>query len=102
MSVDPNRLVPTTTEKKAQIFDYNKSRDWLNPISMSQLQRAVKAQAVTVVLNGTQYDIGYGYKNKAHGPSNLIQLKRSDGNFAPFGYIAIQRIMEFNFEDEHK
>lgn len=77
------------------------SRDWLNPISMSKLQRAVKEKQKDVVLDdGVKYNITYGFKTTypASGETReSIKLQRADGQFVPFAYVSLKRIREFDF-----
>ena len=77
--------------------------DWINPISMSMLQKAVKRKAATVVMNGIEYGITYDlYLDlPASGERReVVKLKRTDGGYAPFGYVSVSRIKRFQFEDE--
>ena len=67
---------------------------------MSALKRAVESKRKTVILNGNQFDITYGitwhYKLTEDAP--CIMLRRSDGEPVPFGYVAIKKILEFQYE----
>lgn len=73
--------------------------DWLNPISMSKLQRAVKRGDETVELNGTIFSIEVvEWWSYYDGTRKSVKLKRVDGQFAPFGYISLKRILSFDFE----
>jgi hypothetical protein len=77
------------------------SRDWLNPISMSKLQAAVKAKKNDVVLDdGLRYNITYGIKRTSAilgDELESIKLQRADGQFVPFAYISLKRIIDFDF-----
>jgi hypothetical protein len=94
----------TSTDRNAEMFDLrDKDKDWLNPFSMSSLKRAVKDKKKTVILNGNEFSITYGIYFKATilEPRESVMLKRTDGEFVPFGYIPIIRIQEFVFEADH-
>ena len=98
-------LVPvsTTTTAKAIEFDTRPDKIWMNPISMSQLQAAVKKRAKTVHLNGREYAITYGinFRSKVMDEDReCVKLKRTDGGYAPFGYVSMARIMAFTFEGD--
>ena len=105
--LDEHRSLPpasTSTERHAEFFDNNtKDKDWLNPIAMSSLKRAVAKKKKIVVLNGTEFSITYGiyFRSTVLEPRESIMLKRTDGEFVPFGYIPIVRIQEFIFEADH-
>ena len=91
--------------KQAFEFDTRPDKIWLNPISMSQLKRAVLKKSKTVALNGRMYNITYGesYTSKVTGEvRECVKLKRVDGIPAPFGYISMKRILAFEFEGEDK
>jgi len=73
--------------------------DWINPISMSMLQKAVKRNAKTVVMNGIEFGITYGHMIQLiDGPYEMVKLKRTDGLLVPFAYMGIERIRRFEFE----
>jgi hypothetical protein len=94
-------IVPTTTKDRAEFMDSKADRDWLNPISMSKLQKAVKVRAKTVELNGNDFNIEYGimWKSKVlEKEYECICLRRKDGCIVPFGYISVKRILDFRFE----
>ncbi len=95
--------VETTTEERASVFDDRPDRDWLNPNSMSALKRAVEKKAKTVTLNGNKFDIIYGiiWEYKLSDDRECIKLKRSDGSFAPFGYVSLKKILDFEYEGHH-
>jgi len=86
------------------MFDESsKERDWLNPMAMSELQRAVKDKRTTVVLNGIEFEIKYEIKwhSKVLNTRDCIRLKRTDGFYAPFAYVSMARILNFEFEDDN-
>jgi hypothetical protein len=91
------------TQKHAKELDERRaaSRDWLNPISMSKLQRAVNEKKKDVVLDdGLRYNITYGIKTTSKITGEVhdsIKLKRADGAFVPFAYVSLKRIKEFDF-----
>jgi hypothetical protein len=97
---------PTTvTDRNAELFDESsRERDWLNPIAMSSIQRAVKRKHENVILNGIPFSIEYGvmWKSKLIPDYECICLRRVDGGSVPFGYISIKRIQEFKFEGDDK
>ena len=82
--------------------DTSKERDWLNPIAMSELQRAVKAKRKKVTLNEIEFEIQYGiqWTSKVLEARDCIRLKRVDGDYVPFAYVSMARILNFQFEDE--
>jgi hypothetical protein len=96
----------TVSSKEADVFDHkHKDRvDWLNPITMSQLKTAVIAKKKTVVLNGLKFNITYGiiFHSKVADDYEQILLKRADGGYAPMGYVKLDKILNFNFEDKEK
>ena len=101
-----NLLFDTVTvgEKQASYLDSkrDKTRDWLNPIAMSSLQRACAAKKKTVVLNGIMFAITYGEIFKLmSGDRECVKLKRTDGGYVPFGYVSLDRIRRFKFEADH-
>lgn len=79
-----------------------KETDWLNPIAMRELQIAVRGKKKEVVLNGTKFRIEYGYswKSEYDGEHPLVKVSRMDGAYAPFGYISVKRINEYDFESD--
>jgi len=88
------------TDRIAQVFDSRVDRDWLNPNAMVVLQEAVKARRKKVELNDVKYSIEYGvfFRSTILEPRESVRLKRLDGFFAPFGYIPVQRILDFDYE----
>lgn len=93
--------VETVTETEASVFDNRPDRDWLNPNSMSALKRAVERKDKRVFLNGREYNITYGIEWESYkltGDRECIKLKRVDGEMAPFGYVSLKRIREFEYE----
>lgn len=94
----------TMTAAMAETIDAARSKTWLNPIAMSQLQAAVKAKKKEAVLDGTRYSITYGIQFRSKVLDTVtesVKLKRTDGQFVPFGYVSMKRIMEFDFERGH-
>lgn len=102
--LDDARVTPqveTTSQRNAMEFDDRGAKTWLDPISMSKLQVAVKAKKKTVVLNGREYNITYGHfiNLPASGDKReCVKLKRVDGVMAPFGYVGLDRLDKFDFE----
>lgn len=102
--MDDARNVPpisTASPSEALEFDQRPDKMWMNPIALSTLQRAVKRNQKTVLLNGREFSIEYGiyFDLPASGERReMVKLKRTDGSFVPFGYIAMKRIKEFTFE----
>ena len=94
----------TITSREADVFDQRPDRDWLNPISMRELQIAFTNKRKTVVLNGRSYNITYGiiWHSKLIGDYRCIKLTRTDGDIVPFGYISEKRIRDFDFENPGK
>jgi hypothetical protein len=91
------------TSKEATVFDATTktNRDWLNPIAMDSLQRAVKGKKTTVILNGISYQIKYGYRRTYPVSKETIEsihLTRTDGELVPRGYVSVKEIMNFQFE----
>lgn len=96
--------IVTATTEQAEMFDTRKDSDWLNPISVSSLQRAVKSRKKTVILNGDEFTISYGHMfntgpRAVTEPYECAKLKRKDGSYAPFGYVSVDKILRFKFED---
>lgn len=93
--------IPHVSKKEASVFDSRPDRDWLNPISMSRLKDAVSEKAKKVVLNGVEFAITYGhtFTYKTTGEVvECVKLKRTDGGFVPFGYIALYNLDKFRFD----
>jgi len=83
------------------VFDSRPDRDWLNPISMSVLQSAVAEGRTKTVLNGVEYEISYNHYFTypvSKERIECVKLRRTDGQFVPFGYIARYRIEKFRFD----
>lgn len=70
-----------------------RDNDWLNPINMQIIQGVIKRNEYKVTLDGIEYHITYRPKGR-----DCVLLKRTDGGFAPGGYIEIPRILHFDFE----
>lgn len=85
-----------------RVFADRAKMDWLNPIAMSTLKRAVEKNAKMVVLNGLEFTITYGiiFRMKATGEEReCVMLKRTGPQpSAPFGYVAMKTLAEFEFE----
>ena len=99
-----NRNNSTITQKQAKELDERRqsSRDWLNPISMSRLQRAYNEKKKEVVLEGIRYNITYGISRTSKVTGEVmesIKLQRTDGEFVPFAFISVKRIVEFDFAE---
>jgi hypothetical protein len=97
--------VQTLSHEHAIFLDERtRERDWLNPIAMSALQRAVKGRSERVVLNGTMFAITYGimWHSNLLPDFECIRLDRVDGGLVPFGYISRKRIRNFTFEGNEK
>ncbi len=99
-----NRNMSTVTKKRAAELDAKReeSRDWLNPISMSRLQRAYNDKEKDVVLEGVRYNITRGIKRTSKVTGEVfesIKLQRADGEFVPFAYISVKRIVDFDFAE---
>lgn len=96
----------TISGREADVFDHkHKDRvEWLNPIAMSQLQKAVKSRKPTVVLNGITFNITYGiiFHSKIIDDYEQIMLKRADGAYAPMGYLRLEKVLNFDFEATEK
>ena len=78
-------------------------KGFLDPIGMSNLQRAYKGRKKEVSIGGIKYSIEYGFSRvyPASGERmESVRLKRVDGEFAPMGYVSVKRILQFKFEDE--
>ena len=90
------------TAADAAFIDSTRSSQFLNPIAMSQLQRAVREKKKEAVLDGIRYSLSYGHvlNYPASGEtSESVRLKRTDGQFVPFGYVSLKRIENFDFEN---
>lgn len=95
----------TSTAKEAEVFDTSakpeKRKDWLDPIGMSQLQRAVQNRSKIAFIHGREYVLEYGHRHesKIAESYDLVKVKRKDGVMAPFGYVSLKKILEFDFEN---
>jgi hypothetical protein len=93
----------TMSKERAADLDARRqaARDWLNPISMSKLQRAVKNSADDVVLDdGIRYNITYGITRTSKVTGEVLEsvkIERTDGQFVPFAFVSLKRIKEFDF-----
>lgn len=93
----------TSTLDVASAFDSRPDRDWLNPIAMSALKRAVERKENTVWMNGHEMKIEYGFSIKlpvSQEKRETVRLTRKDGNYAPMGYVALKTIADFQFEEK--
>jgi hypothetical protein len=90
----------TATGKVADVFDNRSDRDWLNPNAMVILQEAVKNRRKKVTLNEVNYSLEYGvfFKSKVLESRESVKITRTDGFFAPFGYVTVKRILDFDYE----
>ena len=89
----------------ASLFDKLPGRGFLDPIAMSKLQRAYKGRQKTVVLNGIEYSITYGFKRRypvSGEDAEAIRLNRTDGKFVPMAYVSVKRILAFKFDEDEK
>jgi hypothetical protein len=97
----------TISSKEADILDESrKGKDrveWLNPIAMSQLQTAVKAKKKTVVLNGKTFTLTYGimFHSSITDTYEQVLIKPAKG-YVPMGYVALNKILNFDFEAKEK
>lgn len=85
------------------IFDKSPDKQWLNPIAMSNLKRAVQKKKDRVILHGIEYRITYGHiltYTALRETVESIHLARTDGQFAPRGYVELRRILNFEFEED--
>jgi len=99
---NPIAPIGTTSLQKARVFDDRPDRDWLNPISMSRLKIATESKEKHVALNGTEYRITYGYYLDlpvSGDRRECVRLDRVDGGLAPFGYVSVARLKQFEFEE---
>jgi hypothetical protein len=95
--------VRTISQDRAINYDSGQKRpEWLDPIGMSQLKRAVEKKDKTVVIHGIEYAVTYGIKTTlpASGDEReSVKLKRTDGGYVPFAYVSLKRILNFQFEE---
>jgi hypothetical protein len=95
----PLAMPGTSTKRQVDYFVSHFERDWLNPIAMGTLQHAVKERRQFVILNGIEFAITYLTKKyPLTGEREEVKLKRVDGLMAPFGFVSMKRILEFQFE----
>jgi len=83
------------------VFDHTPGKGFLDPIAMSNLQRAYKGRKKKVTLSGIEYAITYGFTGVypiSGEKRESIRLNRTDGGLAPMGYISVKRILAFDFE----
>jgi len=90
-------MVSVGTTKAAEIFDNKPDNQWLNPIAMQQLKRAVKDKAIRVVLNGREYSISYGHVFGKLVRRECVLVKPVSGISVPMGYVSLKRIRDFKF-----
>lgn len=83
--------------KAADVNAELSKEDWLNPVAMSSLKTATGKRAKTVVLNGITFSLTYG---QMIAGEECVKVKRTDGEYVPFGYVNLRRIARFQFEDE--
>ncbi len=99
-------IIPVETISTQQAFEIDnnrtRDRDWLSPISMSKLKLAVEKKAKTVELNGRMYNIEYGHvlNMRLTGKRECVKLRRVDGGKVPFGYVSLDRLARFEFEEK--
>ena len=85
------------------MFDHTKTEkvEWLNPIVMSQLQRAVLHSQKKVLLDGKEFSIEYGHQfGKVTDSYECVLLQPTDGSYVPMGYVSLSKILAFEFEDK--
>lgn len=96
--------IDVSTMQQALMHDNTPDRDWLNPISMSKLKKAVLANATEVELNGKVYTIEYGhiFRSKTMQEDHeavCLRIKNPPYKpIAPFGYVGMRKILSFEFE----
>lgn len=93
----------TVTVEKAQFLDtLRKGTDWLDPINFLALKSAVSRKKPTVVLNGNVFNITYDIYIDlpvSGDRREVVKLKRADGAYAPFGYVSVDRLNRFKFDE---
>jgi len=96
--------VQTLSHEHAIFLDERtRERDWLNPMTMSALQRAIKGRSERVALNEVMFAITYIMWHSNLLPDfECVRLERTDGELVPFGYISMRRIRSFKFEEDEK
>ena len=97
-------MTRTTVPQLPEGFDPDSpDKDWLNPISMSKLKRALEKKQMVVELNGKLYNIEYGHsfplKSAPEVKNECVKLSRVDGGYVPFGYVNIDKVLRFKFEE---
>jgi hypothetical protein len=89
------------TNQLAASIDASRTKEWLNPIAMSQLQAAVKAKKKSVTLQSGTFIITYGHMFRSQvldTVTECVHLSPERG-FSPCGYISLKKIKDFKFED---
>jgi hypothetical protein len=82
--------------------DFSIDKEWLNPLSMLELQDAVHKAKDTVVLNGRHFTIRYVDASvDDHGIMTGKVFVRIVGNYAPCGWFGIQDLLNYEFESDH-
>jgi hypothetical protein len=74
-------------------FDISLDKDWINPVQLLELQKAVKHGAEMVFLNDRPFTIQY------HGAQIFVQ---STIDYAPCGWFPRQALLDYEFESEHE
>lgn len=95
----PVKIIPRKAE---DIFDTSrKAKEWLDPIGMSQLQDAVLKNQDYAIIHGIKYNMTFGHMF-FRGERECVMLKRADGDFVPFGYVSLDKILAFDFENSRE
>jgi hypothetical protein len=76
------------------VFPYTdlESKDWLNPLAILELRKAVRRRKDTVNLNDKVYSIRY---------EELKVFVKNISDFAPCGWFTYQQLEEYEFEADH-
>jgi hypothetical protein len=94
----------SSSTREAELFDHRRTEkvEWLNPIAMSQLQRAVKSRKTIVEIDGKKFTIEYGhwFESKITDRYEQVLIRPADNSMVPMGYVPIRKILAFDFEDK--
>lgn len=92
------------SQSEASDFSFSslEDKEWLNPLSVMELQRAVQFEQTIVELQGKQFKITYhDIAVDDHGIMTGLVFVKIVGNFAPCGWFSINELLRYEFESDH-
>lgn len=69
---------------------------WLNPITIIDFKKAVKAKEPTFEIDGKKFSLEYFSRFEDGKNVQYLRYTRSDGGFVPMGTIRIKDLMEMD------